>query len=279
MRLALLSDLHFGRTRADLVQPLLDALAEAQPDMIVIAGDFVQRARPSHYRQAREFLDRLQSPWFAVPGNHDIPLWNLLARAFTPRRAYRRWITEETEPLHHAPGVVVVGVDTTKRWNHQSGEITGEQIARVSDLIEVNGQDRIVVVVAHHPFHQDEWIEKKLMSGAPAALEAWAEAGPHMILSGHLHVWKVEPFVARQNRSMTLQVHCGTGLSTRLRGQPNDFAIVDLDGPDVRIERFSADIEPRFASIESTRYVRGSDGWIKDDVDTRRLDSALKRTQ
>ena len=35
----------------------------------------------------------------AVPGNHAIPLFNILARMAWPRAAYRRWIARDTEPV------------------------------------------------------------------------------------------------------------------------------------------------------------------------------------
>ena len=112
MRLALLSDLHFGRARPDLVAPLLADLEAARPDLVVIAGDFVQRAFGRQFRMAQDFLDRVPFPWIAVPGNHDIPLFNIVARLFFPRRAYRKYIAEETEPnperstQHCTPGPV-----------------------------------------------------------------------------------------------------------------------------------------------------------------------------
>ncbi|WP_323764977.1 metallophosphoesterase [Marinovum sp.] len=241
MRLALLSDLHFGRASPELVPPLLAALDTAAPDHIVIAGDFVQRARASQYRMARDFVDRLSVPWMAVPGNHDIPLFNLPARLGWPRRAYRRWIAKDTEPLLETPGCLVIGLDTTDRWSRQGGRVDDTQIARVAGLIRDNAAHRIVLIAAHHPFHQGEDIAKKLMRGAPQALEAWAEAGPHVILTGHLHQWLVEPFVSRKNRSATLQVHCGTGLSTRLRGEPNEFALLDMHDRAVEIRRMVAE--------------------------------------
>lgn len=260
-RLALLSDLHFGRARPDLVEPLLGALATAQPDLIVAAGDFVQRARKGQFEMARAFLDRLPAPCLAVPGNHDIPLFNLPERLFAPRRAYRRWIAEETEPIAGTPDALIVGLDTTERLYHQRGHVSPAQVDRIAEVIGRESGERTVVIVAHHPFHQDRTIEKKLMAGAPHALATWADAGPHMIVSGHLHVWTVEPFVTERNQSMTLQVHCGTGLSTRLRGQPNDFALIDLQDAEVRIERFSASENARFDRAESSHYSRGRQGW------------------
>lgn len=267
MRIALLSDLHFGRARPELVQPLLDALTEAKPELIVIAGDFVQRARASQYKLARELIDRLPAPMLAVPGNHDIPLFNLPERLFAPRRAYRHWIARDTEPMVETPEAVIAGLDTTDRMHHQRGSVSETQIARVARIIERTSADRTVVVVAHHPFHQDEKIEKKLMLGAPRALEAWGDAGPHMIVSGHLHTWTVEPFTARRNRSMTLQVHCGTGLSTRVRGEPNDFALIDLRGRTARIERRTATDDNAFTTSEVSHFTVGDGGWERIDHD------------
>lgn len=237
MRLALLSDLHFGRAQPDLVPPLLAALEAAEPDRIVIAGDFVQRARAAQFRMARGFVDRLPAPWIAVPGNHDIPLFNLPARLLHPRRAYQRWIAEDTEPMLDTDAALVIGLDTTHRWSRQRGKVREAQIDRVARLIRDNRGTRVPVIAAHHPFHQGEAVEKQLMLGAGRALEAWAEAGPHVILTGHLHQWLVEPFVSKKNKSATLQVHCGTGLSTRLRGEPNEFALLDIGGGDVVIRR------------------------------------------
>lgn len=259
MRLALLSDLHFGRASPELVPPLISALGSAAPDHIVIAGDFVQRARASQYEMAQSFVERLPAPWMAVPGNHDIPLFDLPARLLWPRRAYRQWISEDTEPVLDAEDCLVIGLDTTDRWSRQGGRVDRAQIDRVAGLIRDNAADRIVLIAAHHPFHQGAEIAKKLMRGAPAALEAWAEAGPHVILTGHLHQWLVEPFVSRKNRSATLQVHCGTGLSTRLRGEPNEFALLDMHDRAVEIRRMVAE-SPETGFVEAGNWCFEIDG-------------------
>ena len=261
MRLVLLTDLHFGRAQPDLVPPLLDSIADTNPDLIVIAGDFVQRARAGQYRAARAFVDRLQHPWIAVPGNHDIPLFNIISRALTPRAAYRRWIAPQTEPMVETDDAIVVGLDTTHRWSHQRGLIRPAQIDRVCRIID-NAGDRTVIVMAHHPFHQKPQVEKKVMKGAASALTAWSDCGPHVILSGHLHTWTIEPFVAQKSRSMTLQVHCGTGLSTRLRGDPNEYAILDIAGETFCATRMTATAQTMaFAAQSRHAYRQTAQGW------------------
>lgn len=262
MRLALLSDLHFGRADPDLVEPLLLSIDAADPDLVVIAGDFVQRARAEQYAKAKAFLARLSQPWLAVPGNHDIPLFNIIERIRSPRKAYRKWISEETEPLLETETAVIVGIDTTHRYSHQRGILRPRQISYVADIIRRHQAERTVIVVAHHPFHQSEDIEKRLMLGAPRALRKWADAGRHMILTGHLHRWKVEPFITRKNQSSTLQVHCGTGLSTRLRGEPNDWALIETDGTDVTITRIlTSDGADSFVPARRYHYGPFQAGW------------------
>lgn len=262
MKLFLLSDLHFGKARPELVPPLLNCISENAPDLVVIAGDFVQRARASQFSEARAFLDRLQFPWVAVPGNHDIPLFNIFTRLFAPRSIYRRWIAENTEPLRVTDTAVIAGIDTTYRLHHQTGYVRTVQIERIAELIERYSHSRTVIVVAHHPFHQAEDIEKKLMKGAPFALQRWADAGRHVILSGHLHRWTVEPFVTRKNQSMTLQVHCGTGLSTRLRGEPNECAVIDVAADQIRIQRHMVpEGEKSFAASGTHSFIPSDTGW------------------
>jgi 3',5'-cyclic AMP phosphodiesterase CpdA len=260
MRLALLADLHFGRVEPELADTLVASLTDARPDLILVAGDFVQRARASHFRLADAFLRALPAPWRAVPGNHDLPLWNLPARALAPRAAYRRWIDRQTEFRAETDAVLLIGLDTTARWQHQRGRVDAGQIARVAEGIRGAG-GRMPIVLAHHPFHQSEAIEKKLMIGAGRALEVWAECGPHVVMTGHLHQFLVEPFLSRRAGGQALQIHCGTSTSTRHRGAPNDYALVDVSGRDLRIERRAFAPGAGFEAAAEYRYAASPDGW------------------
>ena len=261
-RLVQISDLHFGTVDQDLMEPLAIAIEEAAPDLVIMAGDFVQRARGSQFRQAAAFMERLGRPWLGVPGNHDIPLYNLILRVIDPFRRYRRWICDDLQPEVEFDRVRIVGLNTTDPFAHQRGRLAKHDVDRISGILS-SDPDRLVVIVAHHPFHQSPEVEKKLMVGAGDALESWAKAGPHVIMSGHLHQWLVEPFVRRKGANMTLQLHCGTGLSTRRRGNPNDFAIVDCAGTGVTVTRMVAR-QGRFTNAGSVQYALGDTGWKCD---------------
>ena len=277
MRIVQISDLHFGRARAELMGPLTAAIRAAAPDLVAMAGDFVQRARAEQFSAARDFMDCLGLPWMGVPGNHDLPLYNLCARVVSPYGPYRRWIGRDREPRVESADAVVLGVDSTDPWRWQRGRIRARQIARVCDTIRAEAGRRTVVVVAHHPFHHRPEIEKKLMVAAPRALDEWSACGPHVILSGHLHSWLVEPFVTRRGDRQTLQVHAGTGLSSRLRGEPNDFAILDINGCDVRVTRMAAALsQAEFRRMGRDCFERSDEGWslVRRGIAPRRVEAA-----
>src|SRR5438876_4044918 len=93
-----LSDLHFGRVDPSLVEPLVAAIAEARPDLVVVSGDLTQRAKTAEFEQAARFLGRLPTPQIVVPGNHDVPLYNVVARMFRPLDKFRAHITGDLAP-------------------------------------------------------------------------------------------------------------------------------------------------------------------------------------
>src|ERR1700676_1670992 len=107
--LAHLSDPHFGRIERATVQALIATVTEARPDVVVISGDLTQRAKEREFQEARHFLAPLPSPKIVVPGNHDVPLYNVLARLVKPLRNYQRYISKELEPFYCADKIAFVG--------------------------------------------------------------------------------------------------------------------------------------------------------------------------
>ncbi|WBU63295.1 metallophosphoesterase family protein [Paracoccus aerodenitrificans] len=241
MRLALLSDLHIGMHRRGLVQPMLDALADARPEHIIVAGDLVQRARRELFAEAEAILDQTGLPWLCVPGNHDIPLMNLPARLLWPFHDYVSSVPGPKEPLLELPGLKIVGVNSTFPYRWRNGRITQRQIDRVRHLSRTGP----VMVVQHHPISLLPGETKELMLNAEEALKAYDEAGVSLVLTGHLH-----HFNTASSASGMTQIHAASALCDRPEDPPNEFALLDVEPEGFRLTRMiapkdGADFQPQ----------------------------------
>ncbi|CUH40911.1 Calcineurin-like phosphoesterase [Jannaschia seosinensis] len=254
-----ISDLHFGRDRPDLLRPLIRTINGLAPDLVAISGDFTQRARLGQYRAARAFLAQLQPPVLSVPGNHDTPLDNLFIRFLYPWARYRKYIHPELEPSWEDEEVAVVGINTVNRWSWQRGRIGRHTIRRVCNGFTDDEPARTQIAMLHHPLEHGSDVEKRLMRGADRALTRLGECGADVVLSGHLHTWHARPFATQAG---VLFVQAGTGLSTRLRGQPNDFNLLSIEDGKVKVEQWIAgEGQIEFAPGQSADFEKIDGAW------------------
>ena len=230
-RILHLSDTHFGTEREPVVQALL-ALAEAlQPQLVLLGGDITQRARHSQFAAARRFIQALQRPALAVPGNHDIPLFNLVARVFDPYGGYRRALGATLEPVVETDGLLAIGVNTTRPGRHKNGQVSPAQVARVAQRLRQAGDDRLRVLLLHHPVRAAvESDRANLLIGADVAVPAWVDAGADLILGGHIHLPYILPIHGQAGAAprQAWTVQAGTAVSHRVRdGISNSVNVID----------------------------------------------------
>ncbi len=261
-----LSDLHFGRVDAALTQPLIDHIAETRPDLVVVSGDFTQRARTEQFLQARAFLDRIPFPTLVVPGNHDVPLWNLPARFLWPLRKYRRHISRELQPVFQDAELAVVGVNTARSLTRMYGRIGRDQIDRLREQFSAVPAGATKILVTHHPFDLPPGYKnhKQLVGRAALAMKTLAAAGVDLLLSGHLHL--VHTGLTAERYKITghsaLVVQAGTATSTRGRGEVNSYNVIRIAPGAIDVERVEWIAEECiFRLATSHHYTRGAAGW------------------
>lgn len=268
MRLvAHLSDLHFGRIDPATLPALHAALTAARPDVLVVSGDLTQRARRREFEAGRRFLDSLPFPQVVVPGNHDVPLYNVFARAMTPFRAYRSAFRDELEPLFIDPELAVLGVNTARALTFKNGRINLQQVLQSCARFEHCGPAVTRIVVTHHPFDApDPGGGGKLIGRAGMAMAAFARCRVDLILSGHLHIGHAEPSAVRYGAGWaSLLVQAGTATSTRRRGEVNAFNLIRIDRPRIQVESLTWDgTSAAFTTTVTVRFQQTPGGWVPD---------------
>ncbi|WP_158940226.1 metallophosphoesterase [Burkholderia sp. S171] len=232
-----ISDPHFGTEQPPVVAALLRLANTLQPDLVVISGDITQRARRAQFNAARAFIKSFgtfsATPFIVVPGNHDIPLYNLYARVVDPYANYQRVFGNDLEPVFESDALLVIGVNTTRAYRHKDGEVSAQQVERVVRRLGHATARQLRVVVTHQPVAAARANDiRNLLHGREHAIERWSQVGVDLILGGHIHLPYVTPLhVAYKNLPRPMwAVQAGTSLSSRVRGSvPNSVNVIDYD--------------------------------------------------
>jgi 3',5'-cyclic AMP phosphodiesterase CpdA len=265
-RLVHLSDLHFGAHDERLVRAVEQRVDELKPDLVVISGDFTQRARTEQFKEACRFLERLQRAGhevLGVPGNHDVPLYDVLRRFLSPLARYRRFIDENLCPFVELPGLAVLGINTARSLTFKDGRINQDQVAFIRDTFARTPRDAFRVLVTHHPLFALPVGEEltRAIGRQELALDAIQEAGVDMLLAGHNHhasAHSASDLVTRAGGALVVQA--GTATSTRLREQEQSFNTIDVADASVTIT-VNAWRDDRFAPLDAERYAWEAGRW------------------
>ena len=267
-RLVHLSDLHFGAHDPAIVTAVEREVDAIAPDLVIVSGDFTQRARTEEFQEACRFLGRLRDAGhevLGIPGNHDVPLYDVLRRFLSPLTRYRRYIDDELCPAFGLPGAAILGVNTARSSTFKDGRISRDQIDMIRDHFARTAAGSIKILVTHHPLFAlpiDESGEfGEAVGRQELALDAVADLGVDLLLAGHNHrasTHHARDLVTRAGGALVIQA--GTATSVRTRDEKQSFNVLDVDAEaiSVALKRWSG---TAFDSGEPTRFRRAEGGW------------------
>jgi 3',5'-cyclic AMP phosphodiesterase CpdA len=262
-----LSDLHFGRVDPVLLDPLRDLVHSIAPSVVVVSGDLTQRAKSEEFEAAKAYLDTLPGPQIVVPGNHDISLYNVFRRFLQPLDRYKRYITDDMNPVFIDDEIAVLGVNTARSLTIKDGRVNKEQVAQIRATLSDLDPKITRVVVTHHPFDLPPGAEEDdLIDRANMAMDAFAETGVDLLMAGHLHTSHAANTAARYKISeyAALVVQAGTATSTRGRGEVNSFNVIRIEQQRIEVDRYGWDsVHGQFQLLNTEKFLRSGNVWTE----------------
>ena len=271
VRIAHLSDPHFGTVKPDVKEALRAGLKHIGPDAVIVTGDVTQRARFRQFREAKAFFKTLSEfPVVIIPGNHDIPLFNLFGRFLQPYFGFRHILKGNLKKRLAVNGVELFGLKSTRRFRHVQGQMDVQGLHKF--LSKNREQCPIRIVGFHHPLDCPKRVdEKNLLRGAPEVMQALAHQKVDMVLGGHIHDPLVSLSSARYPdvlKPVVISV-AGTCLSWRTRSDaPNSFHLIEIEPhdthPQMTVVRYDFINRAAFEVVDRQCFVRDPDaGWSR----------------
>lgn len=253
------SDVHFGKPhRPSVATAFLDLARAVTPDVVVLAGDFTQRAKVREYEQARAFLRQFQDvPVVVTPGNHDIPLYRVHERLFAPFRNYRAFISQEMDTVTRVGGAVFVALNSADP--HRSivnGRIADRQIRFLARIFQETFDADVRILVTHHALvPPPDGGSEATIPRSGALLDRFRELGVDLVLSGHLHRGFVtgssEVRPDHRDHGDIAIVHSGTASSSRGRAAEKGENSVNV----LRVGAQEIEVIPHWFENEPAEFV------------------------
>ena len=285
-RIVHLSDVHFGANDSRIVAAATAWVESRRPDLIIISGDLTQRARIDQFEQASAWINRLRQSGLVVlviPGNHDIPFYDIFRRFWAPLHRYKHFISKDLCPWFENDQVAVLGINTARSLTFKDGRINGEQLQMLRSRFAAVAPGKTRILVTHHPLFAMPIGRGGELSEAVGrhedAVAAVSEAGVHIALAGHFHKTfadSARKMVETAGRALVIQA--GTATSTRLRNnEPQSFNWLHAH-PNNRIElQVVVWNGSGFARRNHIEYSLDGEEWSRREIDERVAPELLRK--
>ncbi|STX27698.1 3',5'-cyclic-nucleotide phosphodiesterase [Legionella beliardensis] len=232
MKIIHISDLHFGMHYPHILTAFLEEISTLKPDAFIISGDLTQRAKTHQYEELKKFLEQLPGTTFIVPGNHDIPLHNPLARLLYPFRNYKHYVTSDMPVTFTNSEIRVLGINSVNPYQIKDGELSHKTLEVITRYFDTQ-DNKLNILFFHHNFDYLEGLHKPLQNDQEF-LKYLKQSTVHIVCTGHLHYAHLG-LIEKDNQDSCLVLHAGSLMCMRSKDGLNSYYIIENDGLACRI--------------------------------------------
>lgn len=233
-----LSDLHFGRVDNEVINSLKKSIRQIKPNITIISGDLTQRAKEKEFLDAKKFINGLKHEVLVIPGNHDVPLFNLWRRFFSPFERYKKYIHHDLEPFYQDQNLAILGINTARPFRLKHGRISAHQAELIQNRL-TKKRGLVKILVGHHPFDlPDKYGRVKIISGAKGVMQQIVDSGVDLVLGGHMHISYIGSTARRYKfKGKDAIVLQAATVSKRTRGEEPSFNVIKISKDKIHLER------------------------------------------
>lgn len=174
-KFAWLTDVHIG---ADGAESYLGSAIEYinkqnDIDFVILTGDITEKGLVPELAKAKEEVSKLNKPWYAIPGNHDMKWSDNGGREFVFQFNDDRFVFKKND-------VLFIGVNSGIIHRGGSGHIKPEDLKWMREKLESEKPYKEVYFFVHHPLTGD-------LDNAPAVHEVLKTVKRPVFFCGHGH--------------------------------------------------------------------------------------------
>lgn len=232
-----ISDPHYGTEDKSIADELINEINTRKPDLVIVSGDLTQRAFDKQFKKADRLLKSINSPKVVIPGNHDIPLFNLFQRFYRPFKKYQKFISEDIYPEFISDEMAIVGVNSCTPFRSQTGRIKDYDIDYLKNFFAKIDPIKVRGVVVHHNIFPFEGMKKNTsLVNADTFLSAMSKCGVDLIFAGHLHKSLAHTYTEAGTDNNLVVLQAGTCISRRLREEDNTYLVIHRKDDEFNVE-------------------------------------------
>ena len=177
-RFALITDLHLKQTdprnEGTLRQTVKDLNSQSNLDFVIVAGDIADKGDKPSLQKAKQLLDSLKIPYYAIPGNHDTRYCKTTTTTFDS-------VFVQHHFLFTHKGYCFIGFNTGQGNSNNRGRVNQKELNWINNQLRKQLIQQPIIAITHFP------IVSVQVDDSAKIINTLLKFNTKAILGGHYH--------------------------------------------------------------------------------------------